>query len=128
MYNYYEAIEDDIMEYIRDHYTAEEIRELLADRSDWEQQLNDDLWIVDSVTGNACGSYTVNTWKAREYVIDNMELLKEACREFCCMDTLGEKIVDEEWEYCDVIIRCYLLGWGISKVIDDLEEELEEQP
>lgn len=126
MYNYYEAIKEDIMEYIRDHYTSEEIRELLADRSDWEQQLNDDLWIVDSVTGNASGSYTVNTWKAREYVIDNMELLKEACREFCCMDTLGEKIVDEEWEYCDVIIRCYLLGWGISKVIDDLEEEMEE--
>lgn len=126
MYNYYEAIKDDILEYIRDNYTGEEIRELLTGRDDWEQSLYDDLWITDSVTGNASGSYTFNTWKAREYVIDNMELLKEACQEFCCMDALGEKIVNEEWEYCDVTIRCYLLGWGISKALDDLEEETEE--
>lgn len=124
MYNYRKAMQEDIREYIQDSYTMEEIKEKLIDRDEWEQELNDELWVVDSVTGNASGSYTFNSWKAREYVLDNFDLLKEAATEFCCMDTLGEKLVNEEWEYCDVTIRCYLLGQIIYSVLENLENEM----
>ena len=42
--------------------------------------------------------------------------------EFCCEANAIEK--GAEW--CDVTIRCYLLGQAISEVLDDMEEELEE--
>lgn len=123
MYNYQEAMKADILEYIRENYTVEELQDLLFDPDDFGSRLHDDLWIVDSVTGNASGSYTFNSYRAREYVMENFDLLKEACSEFCCMDTLGEKIVDEQWEYCDVTIRCYLLGQIIPEALEELTIE-----
>lgn len=122
-YNYLKAMKEDIREYIRDCYTVEEIQDNLLDRDEWAEKLNDDMWIADSVTGNASGSYTFNRWKAREYVLDNFDLLKEAATEFCCLDTLGEKLVNEEWEYCDVTIRCYLLGQIIPDILEELVDE-----
>jgi hypothetical protein len=116
-------MQEDIREYILENYTVEEIQEKLSDRDDWEMELNDELFTADSVTGNGSGSYTFNSWKSREYVLDNFDLLKEAATEFCCLDTLGEKLVDEEWEYCDVTIRCYLLNQELYSVLEDLEEE-----
>ena len=123
MYNYRKAMQEDIREYILDRYTVEEIQEKLSNRDDWEMELNDELFTADSVTGNGSGSYTFNSYKSREYVLDNFELLKEAATEFCCMDTMGEKLMNEEWEYCDVTIRCYLLGQELYNVLEDLEEE-----
>ena len=35
------------------------------DLEELEQSLNDDLWTVDSVTGNASGSYTFNRYQAQ---------------------------------------------------------------
>ena len=69
MYDYKEAVKEDVKEYIRENYSADEIRENLetsAARSDFEEKLNDILWIEDSITGNASGSYTFNTWQAEE--------------------------------------------------------------
>lgn len=43
---------------------------------------NDTLFACDSVTGNASGSYTFNTWTAEEYLCHNWELLGEALTEF----------------------------------------------
>lgn len=127
-YNYYDAMNADIRDYIRENYTEEEIRENLENRSTWEEELHDDLWVHDSVTGNASGSYTFNSWKAKENVTDNCDLLREALREFCeDAETIAEKFLDEEWEYFDVTIRCYILGSVIYQVLDEIEEELEEE-
>ena len=71
MYNYHDAIKSDILDYIRDNFTADEIAEKLAGRDEWEQELNDDLWTADSVTGNASGSYYCNAWKAEEAIAHN---------------------------------------------------------
>ena len=112
MYNYIEEMKDDIRDYIKDTYTPEEVSDL-----DFET-LNDDLWVDDSVTGNASGSYTFNRATAKEYVLDNMELLKEACEEFCVdYDTIGKMFFDEDWETADVTIRCYLLRQAICEVL-----------
>lgn len=126
-YDYEMVMGADIRDYIRENYTEEEIREKLEDRDEWETELNDDMWISDSVTGNASGSYTFNRWKSEEYVTDNNDLLREALREFCVdAETIAEKFLDEEWEYFDVTIRCYLLGQVLHSVLDEIEEELEE--
>ena len=126
-YNYYEAMKEDILEYISENYTQEECLEKLQDKDTFYEELNDDLWVCDSVTGNASGSYTFNTYKAKEYVEDNLDILKEALSEFGVEhETFFEKFMGEEWEYFDVTIRCYLLGAAISEALSDLEENLEE--
>ena len=125
MYDYKEAVKEDVKEYIRENYSADEIRESLetsAARSDFEERLNDNLWIEDSVTGNASGSYTFNTWQAEENLCHNMDLLEEACDEFG--QDLGEA-VERGAEFCDVTIRCYLLCGAISDALDELESEIE---
>lgn len=120
-YNYLESMIEDIKEYIHDNYTAEEITENLENRSEWENSLNDDLWTVDSVTGNASGSYTFSTYKAEEYIARNLDLLAEALREFGDSTDYLEKGA----EACDVTIRCYLLYQAITKALDEIENETE---
>jgi len=123
MYDYYVAMKDDIQEYINDNYTNEELKEKLEDSEAFQEELNDDLWVTDSVTGNASGSYTFNRWTAREYVIENLDILKEALKEFGTdAATIGNNFLDEEWEYFDVTIRCYILSGVISEVLEELEE------
>ena len=64
-YDYMEHMTADVIDAIRERYTPDEIRERLDDdRDDFAQELNDDLWIDDSVTGNASGSYYCNAWRA----------------------------------------------------------------
>lgn len=121
-YDYENAVREDVLDWIREHYSADEITEKLQERDDWEQELNDDLWTADSVTGNASGSYTFNAWEAEENVCHNLDLLGEALEEFGSdMDVLKNGA-----EACDVTIRCYLLGGAISAALDELEEEREE--
>jgi hypothetical protein len=87
--------------------------------------LNDRLFIEDSVTGNASGSYTFNAWQAEENLCHNLDLLGEAFSEFCVEDSALKEAM-ESAEGCDVTIRCYLLGQAISEVLDELEEEEDE--
>ena len=60
-----------------------------------------------------------------ECVINNIDLLNEMCTEFCIDSaTIGEKFINEEWEWMDVSIRCYLLGQAISEALDEMEDDL----
>ena len=119
MYNYLEAIIEDVKEAIKEYDATE-----FADREEFEERLNDDLWISDSVTGNASGSYHCNSNKSMECVLDNMDLLKEMCEEFGIdNETIGKKFLGGAWEWMDVSIRCYLLGQAISEALDDMEDE-----
>ena len=123
MYNYLESIKEDVMEYIKnevDYSDYETIEEL-------EQFLNDELFAVDSVTGNASGSYFCNSYKSMECVLDNIDLLHDMCSEFGVdAVTIGQKFLDEEWEWMDVSIRCYLLGQAISEALEEIEEDFDE--
>lgn len=120
MYNYNEAIKNDIRFYL-DHdfdWTAARENEINAD--ELKEQLGDELWINDSVTGNASGSYTFNSYKAMEYVLDNMELVNDMVHEFGIgAETVAEKFLNEDWEYFDVSIRCYLLNQCIDDVVGE---------
>lgn len=125
-YNYLESMKEDVKEYIINDSELS-IDDLIYNRSELEEKLNEDLWAYDGITGNASGSYTFNSYKAKEYVLDNMDLLEKMCNEFCVdAETIGKKFLDGAWEWMDVSIRCYLLGQAISEVLDDIENEQEE--
>jgi len=99
----------------------------MEDRDSFEQELNDSLWIDDSVTGNASGSYTFNSYQAREYVLADMDTVREALQEFCVdAETIGEKFLNEDWEYLDVTARCYVLGSAISEALDNLQYDVDD--
>ena len=124
MYDYREAMTEDVKEWIKENI---DLTEWTEDREGLEQQLNDDLWTADSVTGNGSGSYTFNRVQASLYVLDNMDLLQKAINEFATEfatdpATVGNKFISEDWEWFDVTIRCYLLGSVISDVLDEMEE------
>ena len=106
-YNYLESMKEDVKEYIINDSELS-IDDLICNRSELEEKLNENLWAYDGVTGNASGSYTFNSYKAKEYVLDNMDLLEEMCNEFCIdAETIGIKFLDGSWEWMDVSIRCY---------------------
>ena len=118
-YDYRGAMLEDIKEYIRDNYTADEISDNLNDPDEWGERLHDEMWMADSVTGNASGSYTFSTYRAEEFLCHNLDLLAEAVEEFCGdMDVLKNGA-----EACDVTIRCYLLGQVLAEALEDLMEE-----
>ena len=125
MYDYRKSMLEDIKEYIREEYTREELKVKLEDREALEEELNDQLWCTDSVTGNASGSYTFNRARARDYVTCNIDILQEAIYDYGLdYKLITEKFLHDEWEYFDVTIRCYLLSTIIYEVLTDWEEEL----
>lgn len=89
------------------------------DREELEQVANDELWVDDSVTGNASGSYYCNAWKAEKAICNNLDLLSAAGTYF----ESDVNILKQGAEACDVIIRCYLLWQAIAAALDELEEE-----
>lgn len=109
MYNYLEEIKNDIME----NYDTDFLLETSED------QLYDEMWTDDSITGNASGNYTFSTYQAEENIAHNMDLLREAIEEFG--GNFGEAL-ERGAEYCDVTIRCYLLGQAISEIKEEIEE------
>lgn len=114
-YDYLEAVKEDVLDYINENG----ITVNSENRDEIEEQLNDDLFCCDSVTGNASGSYTFNAWEAEENLCHNLDLLGEACEEFGSnMDILKDGA-----EACDVTIRCYLLNQAIREVLDEIEED-----
>lgn len=121
MYNYLDAMMDDVREAIKNNYDLNDWR---GDRDGLEEKLNDDLWIDDSVTGNGSGSYTFNREKAREYVQDDgRNYIEDMCAEFCIdAAKVGRCFLNDDWEWFDVSIRCYLLGQAVAAVLDELEK------
>lgn len=118
-YDYYGNVTSAVLAYINDNIDLDEWR---GRRDELEEQLNDDLWIEDSVTGNASGSYYCNAWKAEEAIAHNLDLLAQALRKF------GDDRVDvleKGAEWCDVTIRCYVLGKCIGNALRLIEDELE---
>ena len=112
LYNYHEAVKDDIREHIKENYDSvtEKMRAKI-----FEITLRE-----DSVTGDDSGSYTMNRAIAKEYVIENIDLLNRAVDEYGFnKKDIGEQFLSEEWEQLDVLIRLYLVG----EYFDDIFSE-----
>ena len=117
-YDYLETMKEDIRQWLEDNDWKDTYKNMT--REELEEKLNEDLWTEDSVTGNASGSYTFNSYEAEENICHNMDLLQGA------LDMFGEtdvNILDKGAEWCDVTIRCSLLAQAIAEVLDEDFEE-----
>lgn len=121
-YNYKEAVVEDVYDYLVEN----EITWSSYNRDRVEGNLQDELF-VSGVTGNDNGSYTFSTSKAHQYIQGDrnaMQYIREMARDFGCSgEDLSEHFMDEDWEWFDVSIRCYLLYGAISDAMDMVEEE-----
>lgn len=117
-YNYYEAVKNDVLDYINKEINFNDFEDL----EELEKYLNDTLWSKDRITGNASNSYTFNTWQAEENLAHNFDLLVEALEEF------GKDFseIKNGAEYCDVIIRCYILSNCISDALEEIKPAFDE--
>lgn len=115
-YNYLEELKSDVRNYINevasDYMDCEDMDEL-------RDELYDNLWSEDSVTGNGSGSYTFNREKAKEYVSDNMDLMVEAYKDLDSIESLVDDLEALDFETIDVTIRCYLLSQALDEVLED---------
>ena len=123
-YDYVESMKRDILDYIADEIDRADY----DDRDELETALNDDLWAEDAITGNGCWGYgkyhEIPDETIRNYVRENLDLCKEALREFCTeKDEIIDKFFDDDYSYFDCTIRCYCLNWAISKALDELEND-----
>lgn len=115
-YNYLTSVKDAIIDYTRDE------KEYLKGKD--KEELFDIFINEDAITGNASGSYWCNTWRAEECLCHNWDILEEALGEFGYEDT---DIISKGAEWCDVIIRCYVLAQALNEAWDEIEEQLKEQ-
>ena len=120
-YDYRYEMAEDIKEYIERDYGLDKLSEMT--KIEAYNKLYEELWVNDGVTGNASGSYTFNAYTAGEYLAGNWDLVLEAMEEFGCL-IWNPMEKGEEW--CDVTIRCYLLGEVLAEVLDEYFEEEEE--
>ncbi len=122
MYSYFEAVVDDVKDYIRDNIDFADYEDI----DELEEELNDELWTEDSVTGNGSGSYTFNRAQAKEYVLDNTDDIRDMADTFgTSAADIGEHFMNEDWEWFDVSLRCYHLGSAIREALEDFEDEFE---
>lgn len=117
-YDYLSAVENDVREYIENNVNFHDY----SDLDEMKEDLDEKLFVDDSVTGNASGSYTFNAWKAEEYLCHNLDLLAEANDEF----GVSSDILSDGAEMCDVTIRCYLLGQAIENVAPNMWQDWED--
>lgn len=117
-YNYLEEVTNDVINWLEDNKETvkKEIKNgNISDLDELANYLNEELISNDSVTGNASGSYTFNTWQAEENICHNLDLLGEALTEFGC----DPKYLQENGaEAADVTIRCFLLSEAINAAIE----------
>lgn len=115
-YNYLEELKSDVRTYIKevasDYMDCEDMDEL-------RDELYDNLWDEDSVTGNGSGSYTFNREEAKKYVSDNMDLMVEAYKDLDSIESLVDDLEALDFETIDVTIRCYLLSQALDEVLED---------
>lgn len=109
-YNYLENVKEDVKKFIKEN----DIAVTVDNREEIEEQLNNNCWNDDDITGNETGSYFRDTDRAAEAIALNWDLLAEA------LDAYGYENIKNGANCCDVLIRCYLLPQAIAEVLDEI--------
>ena len=115
-YNYYNAVRDDITSYYINY--IDDLEEWRGRSDELYDYLYDEFMNSDEVTGNISESYTFNINNAEDNLSGNDELLMEALKE---LDYSLAGAIAKGAEWCDVIIRCYVLAYALQDFIDCLE-------
>lgn len=122
IYSYPSHVKQDIKEFIEKRLDSGTFGLLVQGDEDTIEGVKDLMFDQDEITGNASGSYTFNTFKAEQNLMGNWDLLKEAKEELCP----DIDLIDKGPEFCDVLIRCYLLDWCFNKALNDIVKGKEE--
>ena len=127
-YDYYECVEDDVLNYLQD-YTNEELKEMTSEENfDTAQEtLYDELWAEDGITGNGWDGYPMSDDKKAEAVGANLELLADALDEFGCDAECYRKAL-KDMNYADATIRCYVLGSAIHSALKKMRDTVNQLP
>lgn len=126
VYDYSGAVADDIRDLVKEHeedgsfklerYVHEVDGKKYFNREEAANDLGNLAFNDDAVTGNASGSYTMNTLVAERCLVGNLDVLDEALDEF------GED-ANKMWvsgpEWADVTIRCYLVDEAVDEVLTE---------
>ena len=115
---YMEQLLNDIADYVIENFDEREILSYPT-LDDFAEELKNLLWDCDSVTGNASGSYFFSTAKAKEMVLNNIKDVVWAMMDFDCLEMLGKRIANDEWERLDVTARCYYLSQAIEEYLEN---------
>lgn len=123
-YNYLDEITNDVKLWL----VQEEPFDLsqFEERNDALDFLNDELWVIDSITGNG-GQWYDSEEKCEEYLCHNIPLLFEALLEFGEFDestlrTIYTHVKDHNFSrWADCVIRCYLLPQAIDEALSWFE-------
>ena len=110
---YLEQIKSDIKDYIDEN-------KIVVHDERGRESLYNKLWVSDSVTGNASGSYTCNDYQAKQNVKDIIfeDETLDMFREFGY-----ERIpLEKGAEFLDVSIRCFLLSEALDSVLNEMEQ------
>lgn len=76
--NFLDEVRNDLKDYILERWDSSEIKNLDRD------EVYDEAFTEDSVTGNGSGSYFFNSRKAKESIFNmDEDLLRETISEFC---------------------------------------------
>lgn len=117
---------DQVKSDIKDYLTQEDLWPTAEpDTSEYEEQRDaayDRCYMADSITGNASGSYTFNTWQAEENVChllwdEDLWLLLNGSMEVNPADMAKGP------EYIDVSIRCALVSECLDAVLEEKQEQ-----
>ena len=117
MYNYYDAVYEDLKNYLNSNYTTSELYDMTED------DMIDDAVNSDDVTGNIYGYDFPEIVK--DYVADNLLLALECAAEYGT--TLNDIISQGEniYTYLDTVIRCNLLYGAAARFAAELSGDME---
>ena len=128
IYDYHKAVADDVRDLVKEReqnksfrlswYIHEKDGKHYFNRQEAADDLGNVAFNNDSVTGNASGSYTLNTLVAERCLVGNRDLLCEALADF------GDEqadILTHGAEWCDVTIRCYLVDETVDEIMTEYQ-------
>lgn len=121
MYNYHEAVYNDMRDFLLDNYNIDELKEFT------EEQIVDEVYDEDSVTGNGPYGYDYEE-VISNYVRDN---LLEALR---CVNDYGMTLQDlanrqsskEVYQVLDTALRCNEIYSCAYEFLNNINENAEE--
>ncbi|WP_251575306.1 hypothetical protein [Limosilactobacillus agrestimuris] len=118
-YSYPTHEKEDIKQFIEARLDAGTFGLLIQGDEDTIEDVKDLMFDQDDITGNGSGSYTFSTRKAEENLVGNWDLLEEAMSEF----DLHVNPIQKGPEWCDSLIRCYLLDWCFSEALKEITKQ-----
>lgn len=116
--DYIEELEEDIREVISIEFEEDELKEM--SESDFREKIELlDLYNRDDVTGNASGSYELNSWQAEENICHMWDEIQDMIDDrFITIDSFQYGA-----EGIDVALRCYFLDEALENVISEMESK-----